>query len=176
MEIAALQVSKERDVAHLESVIREVRDASQREENHLKSEIAALQASKERDVQYLRGQVTGLTADRDSLQTALGQSMDEARQFAAESEAWLARVRELEGSTLWRMMSPVRWVLHHIKPLLRPMLRMARFFRKVLLFCRYHFAMGGWRGLSVAVVRRFKRLQHRPAWSARPRLAGIDRT
>ncbi|GIR70761.1 MAG: hypothetical protein CM15mP74_20120 [Halieaceae bacterium] len=56
---------------------------------------------------------------------------------------WLARVRELEGSTLWRMMAPVRWVLHRIKPLLRPMLRLARFFRKVLLFFSYHFAMGG---------------------------------
>ena len=34
-------------------------------------------------------------------------------------------------------------------------------FRKVLLFCRYHFAMGGWRGLGVAAGRRLKRLQHR---------------
>ena len=160
--------AKGEEVAHLESVINEVREASQREENHLKSEIAALQASKERDVQHLQGQVARLTADRDSLQTALGQSMDDARQFAAEAEQfkaeaemWLARVRELEGSTLWRMMAPVRWVLHRIKPLLRPMLRLARFFRKVLLFCRYHFAMGGWRGLGVAAGRRLKRLQHR---------------
>ena len=160
--------AKDEEVAHLESVIHEVREASEREENHLKSEIAALQASKERDVQHLQGQVTGLTADRDSLQTALGQSIDEARQsaaeaehFRAEAEMWLARVRELEGSTLWRMMAPVRWVLHPIKPLLRPMLRLARFLRKVLLFCRYHFAMGGWRGLGIAAGRRLKRLQHR---------------
>ena len=77
-------------------------------------------------MQHLQGQVTGLTADRDSLQTALEQSMDDARKFGrcpaaeADSEAeaaeiWLAgRVRELEGSTLWRMMAPVRWVLHRI--------------------------------------------------------------
>ena len=77
---------------------------------------------------------------------------------------WLARVRELEGSTLWRMMAPVRWVLHRIKPFLRPAAEtLARFFRKVLLFCRYHFAMGGWRGMSVAAGRRFKRLRHRQA-------------
>ena len=144
------------EVAHLESVIHEVRDASQREERHLKSEIAALQASKERDVQHLQGQVTGLTADRDSLQIALGQSMDDA-------EVWQARVRELEGSTLWRIMAPVRWGLHRIKPFLRPALKILRFIRKALLFCRYHFAMGGWRGLSFAVGRRFKRLRHRQA-------------
>ena len=151
------------EVAHLESVIHEVRDASQREESHLKSEIAALQASKERDVQHLQGQVTGLTADRDSLQIALGQSMDDATRFRADAEVWQARVRELEGSTLWRIMAPVRWVLHRIKPFLRPALKILRFIRKALLFCRYHFAMGGWRGLSVAAGRRLKRLQQRQA-------------
>ncbi len=158
------------EVSHLKGTIEELQDAFTREENHLKSEITALQASKERDVQHLQGQVAGLTADRDSLQTALEQSMDDARQFAAnaeqfqaESEVWLARVQELEGSTLWRMMAPVRWVLHRIKPFLRPILKVVRYVRKSLLFCRYHFAMGGWRGLTVAAGRRFRRLQDRQA-------------
>ena len=60
-------------------------------------------------------------------------------------------------------MAPVRWGLHRIKPFLRPALKILRFIRKALLFCRYHFAMGGWRGLSVAAGRRLKRLQQRQA-------------
>mgnify|MGYP007000170523 len=59
---AHLQVRAE-EAAHLESVIHEQRDASQREENHLKSEIAALQASKEHDVQHLQEQVARLAVE-----------------------------------------------------------------------------------------------------------------
>jgi hypothetical protein len=81
-QAAHLEVRAE-EVARLESVIHEFKDASQREEIHLKSEIAALQ-----------GQV-------------------------AELEVWRARALELEGSTLWRMMAPVRLVLHRIKLFLR---------------------------------------------------------
>jgi len=85
----------------------------------------------------------------------------------AELEVWRARALELEGSTLWRMMAPVRWVLHRIKLCLRAVLKVVRFIRRGLLFCRYHFAMGGWRGLSVAAGRRLKRLQHRQAMERR---------
>ena len=147
-QTAHLQVRAEQ-VAHLESVIHEVRDASQRDENHLKSEIAALQAAKERDVKHLQGQIKHLQGH--------------IARLAAESEVWVARVRELEGSTLWRMMAPVRWVLHRIKLCIRLVLKVLRFIRKVLLFCRYHFSMSGWRGLSVAIRRRLHRLQHRQA-------------
>ena len=129
-QAAHLEVRAE-EVARLESVIHEFKDASQREEIHLKSEIAALQG------------------------------------LATELEVWRARALELEGSTLWRMMAPVRWVLHRIKLCLRAVLKVVRFIRRGLLFCRYHFAMGGWRGLSVAAGRRLKRLQHRQAMERR---------
>ena len=145
-QAAHLEVRAE-EVARLESVIHEFKDASQREEIHLKSEIAALQGL----AAELHGQV-------------------------AELEVWRARALELEGSTLWRMMAPVRWVLHRIKLCLRAVLKVVRFIRRGLLFCRYHFAMGGWRGLSVAGRTAPKALTTPPGNGATDtRLAGIDR-
>ena len=179
---AHLEVRAE-EVAHLESVIHEFKDASQREEAHLKSEIVALQLSKERDVEHLQEQIAGFTTDTDRLRTELEQSMSDARQYAAEAEQfraeaeqfraeaeqfraeaeyWQVRARRLESSTLWLAMTPVRWLLHRNKLLFyRPILKVMRFIKKGLLFCRYHFAMGGWRGLGIAAGRRLKRLHHR---------------
>ena len=172
------------EVAHLESVISEVSEASRREEAHLKSEIAALQLSKERDVQHLQEKVAEINAERDGLGDQLKRAVLEVQQFKAHADqfkaeadqfkadadqfkadaaVWMARALELESSTLWRMMSPLRWVLHRIKPLVRPTLRVLRFARKGMQWCRYHFAMGGWSGLRVALGRRLERLQHRQA-------------
>ena len=166
---AHLQARAE-EVAHLESVIHEFSDASRREEAHLKSEIAALQLSKERDVQHLQEdvqhlqeKVAELNAERDGLGDQLTRAVVDAQQFKVDAAVWMARALELESSTLWRMMSPLRWVLHRAKPLIRPMLRVLRFAMKGVHWCRYHFAMGGWSGLRVAVGRRLERLRYRQA-------------
>ncbi len=160
------------EVAHLESVIHEFKDASQREETHLRSEIAALHRQTQEQHRQMQEQHRQTQEQHRQMQKQHRQMKKQHRQMqkqhrqmqkqAAELGVWRARVLELESSTLWRMMSPVRWVLHQIKLCLRAVLNV-RFMRKGLLFCRYHFAMGGWRGLSVAAGRRLKRLQHRQA-------------
>ena len=119
------------------------------EVSHLKGTIEDLQAAFTREENHLKSEISALQASKEH--------------DVQHLKAWQARVRELEGSTLWRMMAPVRWMLHRIKLCLRPGLKVVRLIRKGLLFCRYHFAMGGWRGLSVATGRRLKRLQHRQA-------------
>ena len=172
-------------MAHLESVIHEVKKREPARRSHLKSEIAALQLSKERDVEHLQEQVSLLTADRDSLRTALEQSMDNASQFAVEAEQlkakvefWQTRSRQLEGSTLWRMMTPVRWVLHRIKLLFyRPSVETLALHQKGVAVLSLPFCDGG-------VERIGRRRRAAPqalatpsgCWSDRQyRIAGIDR-
>jgi len=131
------------EVQHLEHVITDFKVAAEREETHLKAEIAALQASKEADVGHLM--------------QVLEETRQHCDQLVEQQSQLLNRVVELETSTIWLATAPLRGVLHPLKRLFWFLPDFRHWVRKVLVFVRYHYAMGGWEGLRIAIGRRWSR-------------------
>ena len=153
------------EVQHLETVVSEFKEASRREEAHLKAEIRALQTSKEADVDHLKAEITALQASKEADVSHLDAVLTEARQqqevLRKEKLQLLSRVVELETSTMWLATAPLRWVLHPIKRLFWFAPDLRQWMRKVLVFVRYYYTLGGWGALRLAVGRRLSRWQRR---------------
>ena len=143
-----------REVQHLIDTVEELQQVHAREEEHLKAEIAGLQKANAADVEHLKSVVAGLQAEQEVIRAELANAITDRNVFAS-------RVVELETSTLWRMMAPVRWVLHRVKIGIKLAAPIAKLMRKIYVFSRYHYSMGGWTGLSGAVRRRWDRWRRR---------------
>jgi O-antigen biosynthesis protein len=149
------------EVEHLTQTIHGLHEAHAREEHHLKSEIASLQEANAADVLHLKEIVDALQAEQGEISKALDRSFIERDQILAERNVFAERVLELETSTLWRLMTPLRWTLHGVKLGIERMRPLAVFSRKVYVFSRYHYSTGGWRGLRSAAGRRWHRWRRR---------------
>ena len=156
---------------HLEIRAAEVRDLTQtivdlkrsndREETHLKDQIERLQTANAVEVEHLHDVVQTLEAARFDIAIQRDEIAIQLEGAIADRERLAARVEELENSTLWRLLTPVRWGLHQIKMGGRGALPLLKFCKKAFVFSRYHYSMGGWGGLQAALVRRTTRLLQR---------------
>ena len=157
-----------KEVEHLIDTVEELQKVHAREEEHLKDEIAALQKANAADVEHLKSVVAGLQAEQEAMKADLDRSAAYQDELLAERDQILIdrnvladRVYEMESSTLWRLMTPVRWVLHRVKIGIKQTAPIANLMRKIYVFSRYHYSMGGWTGLSGAVGRRWDRWRRR---------------
>ena len=113
-----------------------------------------------------------LQAEQVELGVSLEKAIEDRNMLLAEREQLITernvladRVLEIESSTLWRLMTPIRWSLHLVKLGIKRGMQLVMpplmFIRKAYLFTRYHYSMGGVTGLKTAIGRRWDRWRQR---------------
>ena len=161
--IAAMQLASETEVSDLKATIAAIQLASETEVSDLKATIEALQASHAADILHLEGAIAELAGRLKSRETELSSLQQihaaQTEHLAARERFIIAltdRVREFETSTFWRMTAPARSLVIRIR---RERSRLKRRYDLVMrlpVFIRYHYGLGGWRGLVQAIDRRLQ--------------------
>lgn len=158
------------EVSHLKKTITSVQLASEAEVNHLKATIEELKEAHVVDIQAREGLIDEMRERiahiADSLQSREAELVNLQEMHAAQSEhlaereqlviTLADRIRELETSTFWRMTAPARASLIWMRRGFARWKRRYQLAMRVPVFIRYHYGLGGWRGLGEAIDRRLR--------------------
>ena len=138
-------------------------DIRAEEVEHLKNVIAELQQAHSDSLQRLSDQL----AETSDTLSRVDLARDGWRAEAERLDAYLkereqvvvalaGRLRDIETSVFWRAISPARWLLRKTKATARRVRTMLHRLRRLGLFVRYHYSVGGFTNLRRAIGRRLK--------------------
>jgi GT2 family glycosyltransferase/glycosyltransferase involved in cell wall biosynthesis len=186
--IEASQLASESEVNDLKKTIEALQLASEREVNHLKKTIDALKVAQASEIHHLEGviaEITELAQSRDALLMALGEKHSALQELYAQRSEHLAererlittladRVREFETSTFWRMTAPARALVISSRRIFARLKRRYDLAKRLPVFIRYHYGLGGWRAVVQAADRRlrWRRKSHASALVTGPAALG----
>lgn len=148
--VPEIQARHQDDVASLREVVENERAESQ----HLRQTIQSLKAAQQQHVSALEETIGELKQLADTREHEIAALAAERGRLNDERKALAQRIAELENSTFWRMTYLPRQLAHQMKRLIRAVIARVAFLRRLLVFIRYHYAIGGMRGLLASVRRR----------------------
>ena len=125
-----------RDVENLKAALA----AERKEVAHLKALVPDLQQRHQSELAELRDLV-----ETEQL---------ESKHLRQTIETLKKRIDELDNSTFWRMTYLPRQAAHWMKTLMKAIIARVAWLRRLLVFVRYHYAIGGLRGLLASLRRR----------------------
>ena len=176
--VSELKTAEAAEQHHLLQTIADLKDAQVAEVDHLKQTIEALQRAHRESEDAIKVRLAEAMAGLQEREATLAKSQEDLkqsqeelfslRQFKSQHAPHLAeredlivvladRIAALEGSTIWRMATPMRLVTHRFKLLFQQALRTAKRCRRAVVFARYHYAQGGTSAVFEALSRRLRR-------------------